>query len=105
MKSADRELVEVKTELRQETEKAKNKSAELYQRIGELEQQMSAETAERKRALEELQVLQDELDTHRKEVVFKEHCLVERKEKLCEEKQAMRARETEQASGKNSSQE
>ena len=33
LKSADRELVEVKTELRQETEEAKNKSAELYLRV------------------------------------------------------------------------
>ena len=85
LKSVDRELVEVKTVLRQETEKAKNKSAELYLRNGKLEQQMSAKTAERERALEELQVLQ-------------QHCVEEKEEELCEEKPVMRATETEQES-------
>ena len=82
LQSADRELVEVKTELQQEKEQTKSKSAELYLRvcslltslptkvttkrftfvsmeqIGELEQQMSAKSAEGERALEDLQLLQ-----------------------------------------------
>ena len=82
LQSADRELVEAKAELRQEKEQAKSKSAELFLRvcfmltslptevttkrftfvsmeqIGDLEQQMSAKTAEGERALEDLQILQ-----------------------------------------------
>ena len=56
---------------------------------------MSSKDAECEQAFQELQKLQDEIDTVREEVQFKQHCLEEREQQLEENRRALKSVELE----------
>lgn len=63
--------------------------------IGELEQLLSSQVAERERRTEELQTLQDEMDTAREEISFKEHRILALEMAVLKEKEQVASMEGE----------
>eukprot|EP00731_Ephydatia_muelleri_P026913 Em0018g1013a len=95
LNSADRELTELKEEMKVLKHDQDTRLMEQTQRAADVEEQMGAKISEFERVTEELQCLQDEVDTLREELTFKEHGCRELEQALGREKEHVVSLETE----------
>jgi chromosome segregation ATPase len=87
LQSADRELSEAKTTRKQDSLKHNSKLMECMQKIGELEQVVATNVADLERQTEDLQNMQDEVETGREELTFKSHRINDLEQALRQEKE------------------